>query len=504
MRQALTFDIHLYPPIMVFLTGFALNLKPAGTPFPLEPAQGTALILKKNLQQHTIRDGHTGGTMRRLNLLISFIITLFFILSAETLIAGTQLKDGLYAKFVTAKGDIICALEFEKTPLTVANFVGLAEGTKHLGGGAGKDGTKFYDDLIFHRVISDFMIQSGCPLGTGKGGPGYTFPDEIDRTLKHSGPGILSMANAGQGTNGSQFFITHVATPWLDGKHTVFGHVVEGQDVVNKIEEDDKIKSVEIIRVGAKAENFKSDQAAFDALLSSFGKQVGEKELAGQPPPTHPSCGSTYTGTGWVAEGGYIVTNHHVIEDYVEITVRFNSVGAEQYPARVVTSDPHNDLAILKLEKSPPQPPKGLPVSSKTPKIGAEVFTVGYPKSSVMGINPKVTNGIISALSGIQDDPRVIQTTVAIQSGNSGGPLMTMNGEVIGVTTSSLRTRLTEKGLDVPQGVNYAVKTPYVSALLTMAPQTTYPMFTGTSASLEELIPKIQDSIVQVIVKSSK
>ncbi len=193
--------------------------------------------------------------------------------------AETQLKDGLYAKFITAKGDIICVLEFEKTPLTVANFVGLAEGTKELGGGTGKQGTRFYDNLTFHRVIPDFMIQGGCPLGTGTGGPGYTFPDEIDPTLRHSGPGILSMANAGPGTNGSQFFITHIATPWLDGKHTVFGHVVEGQDVVNKIQGNDKLKSVEIIRVGAKASSFQTDQAAFDALLASMDKRASEKEL---------------------------------------------------------------------------------------------------------------------------------------------------------------------------------------------------------------------------------
>lgn len=208
-----------------------------------------------------------------------FTFTLFFILSGETLMAETQLKDGLYAKFNTAKGEIICALEFEKTPLTVANFVGLAEGTKNLGGGAGKDGARFYDDLIFHRVISDFMIQGGCPLGTGTGGPGYTFPDEIDPSLKHNGPGILSMANAGPSTNGSQFFITHVATPWLDGKHTVFGHVVAGQDVVNRIKGNDKLNSVEIIRVGAKAQAFKSDQAAFDALLAGLEKRARDKEL---------------------------------------------------------------------------------------------------------------------------------------------------------------------------------------------------------------------------------
>jgi cyclophilin family peptidyl-prolyl cis-trans isomerase len=217
--------------------------------------------------------------MPKISFLWLYTFTLLFILSGETLMAETQLKDGLYAKFITAKGDIICALEFEKTPLTVANFVGLAEGTKDLGGGTAKGGTRFYDDLTFHRVIPDFMVQGGCPLGTGTGGPGYTFPDEFDPTLKHSGPGILSMANAGPGTNGSQFFITHVATPWLDGKHTVFGHVVEGQDVVNKIKGNDKLKSVEIIRVGAKAEAFKSDQAAFDTLLTSMDKRAKDKEL---------------------------------------------------------------------------------------------------------------------------------------------------------------------------------------------------------------------------------
>ena len=193
--------------------------------------------------------------------------------------AKTKLKDGLYARFDTSKGDILCSLEFEKTPLTVANFVGLAEGTKDLGGGAKAKGDKFYDGLKFHRVIPDFMVQGGCPLGTGTGGPGYTFPDEIDPELKHSRPGILSMANSGPGTNGSQFFITHVPTPWLDGKHTVFGHVVSGQDVVNKIQGNDLINSIEIVRVGRAAENFESNQDAFDALLSSFTDRNQEKEL---------------------------------------------------------------------------------------------------------------------------------------------------------------------------------------------------------------------------------
>ncbi|MFV0438314.1 MAG: peptidylprolyl isomerase [Desulfopila sp.] len=194
--------------------------------------------------------------------------------------ANEKLPDGLYAEFDTSRGQIVCRLEFEKTPLTVTNFVGLAEGSKDLGGGAKMKGDKYYDGLTFHRVIDNIMIQGGCPLGTGTGGPGYTFPDEFDPSLKHSGPGILSMANAGPGTNGSQFFITHVATPWLDGKHTVFGHVVSGQEVVNSIKQGDTINHVKIIRVGKKAEAFKADQAAFDALLANFENSQLEKEKA--------------------------------------------------------------------------------------------------------------------------------------------------------------------------------------------------------------------------------
>ena len=164
------------------------------------------------------------------------------------------MQDGLYAKFTTSKGEILVNLEFEKTPGTVGNFVALAEG--NLENNAKPQGTKYYDGLKFHRVIPDFMIQGGCPQGTGTGNPGYKFDDEIHPELTHDGPGVLSMANAGPGTNGSQFFITHVETAWLDGKHTVFGKTIEGQDVVNKIAQGDSIETLEIIRVGAAAEAF--------------------------------------------------------------------------------------------------------------------------------------------------------------------------------------------------------------------------------------------------------
>ena len=180
-----------------------------------------------------------------------------------------NLNDGLYAVINTDKGDITLTLEFEKTPMTVMNFVGLAEGVLNKE----DEDTPFYDGLNFHRVIDNFMIQGGCPLGTGTGGPGYKFPDEFDSSLRHTGPGILSMANAGPGTNGSQFFITHVETPWLDDKHTVFGKVVEGMDVVNKIAQGDKINTIKIERVGEAAKSFNVSREKFTNMIENSQKE---------------------------------------------------------------------------------------------------------------------------------------------------------------------------------------------------------------------------------------
>jgi len=190
------------------------------------------------------------------------LILLFLVVSVTS---AQSLPDGVYAEIETTEGTIVIALEFEKTPLTVANFVGLAEGAIDFD--SRPAGRPFYDGLVFHRVIPDFMIQGGDPLDNGTGGPGYRFPDELNPDLKHSGPGTLSMANSGPNTNGSQFFITHKATPWLDGFHAVFGRVVKGQEVVNAISQGNRIEKVRIRRVGSKAASFKIDQEVFDRLV---------------------------------------------------------------------------------------------------------------------------------------------------------------------------------------------------------------------------------------------
>ena len=181
------------------------------------------------------------------------------------------MTEGIYAVIYTQKGTLTLQLHYEKTPGTVGNFVGLAEG--NLVNEVKQTGTPYYDGLNFHRVIPDFMVQGGCPQGSGVGGPGYQFDDEIDSSLRHNKAGILSMANAGPGTNGSQFFITHVPTPWLDGKHTVFGCVVEGQEIVDSIEQGDTIDKIEILRIGKDAQNWNA-VAAFNSFNQKTQKRI--------------------------------------------------------------------------------------------------------------------------------------------------------------------------------------------------------------------------------------
>ena len=200
-------------------------------------------------------------------------LTVEAIEKTDELLNPKSIEDkGMFAQIITNKGTINLVLEFQRTPLTVANFVGLAEGD--IENDEKEAGVAYYDGLKFHRVIQDFMIQGGCPEGTGSGDPGYKFADEFHADLKHSGPGVLSMANSGPTTNGSQFFITHKETPWLDGKHTVFGHVMDSVslDVVNAIEKGDEIVSVEIIRNGRLAKKFDAPKVFVESQAAAVLK----------------------------------------------------------------------------------------------------------------------------------------------------------------------------------------------------------------------------------------
>ena len=229
------------------------------------------------------------------------------------------MQDGLYAKFNTTKGEILVALEYKKTPGTVGNFVALAEG--NLENKVKPQGTPYYNGLKFHRVIPDFMIQGGCPQGSGSGNPGYQFDDEFHPDLKHDAPGILSMANAGPGTNGSQFFITHVETPWLDNNHTVFGKVTEGQNIVDAIAQGDSIESLEILRVGAEAEAYNAVEA-FRTFEGTREKRLAEAKAAAEAELDNLAAGFKKTdsglryqiiqeGSGVKAEKGKTVSVHY-------------------------------------------------------------------------------------------------------------------------------------------------------------------------------------------------
>ena len=210
------------------------------------------------------------------SLFLSFFALLFSSCNSDY----DKLPDGLYAELETSKGKILLQLEYEKTPVTVANFVSLAEG-KNTMVNEKFSGKPFYNGLKFHRVIADFMIQGGDPEGNGSGGPGYKFKDECLPELKMDKAGILAMANAGPGTNGSQFFITHKETNYLNGRHTVFGHVVTGQDVVNAIAQGDEIKKVTIIRKGAKAKKFDAPKVFKDHFeAENAAKKANEAKYA--------------------------------------------------------------------------------------------------------------------------------------------------------------------------------------------------------------------------------
>ena len=230
-----------------------------------------------------------------------------------------NMEDGIYANIKTNKGEITLKLEFEKTPLTTANFIALAEGKmknkrKELG-------TPYYDGIKFHRVIADFMIQGGCPDGNGMGDPGYKFADEFHQDLKHDKGGILSMANSGPGTNGSQFFITHKETPWLDGKHSVFGNVTEGMDVVNSIAQDDVMESVTISRIGSKAKSFdavkvfSSEQIRLEKEAEKKAKETAAANKKLMEGATITESGLAYImvkeGSGVQAENGKTVSVHY-------------------------------------------------------------------------------------------------------------------------------------------------------------------------------------------------
>lgn len=222
-------------------------------------------------------------TLRRgLRSALPVLSLVFLLLAALNAHAGggqeryPDLEDGIYAELQTGKGNIVIDLKYEQVPLTVTNFIGLAEGSIEHSEGDGP----FYDGLTFHRVEEDFVIQGGDPAGDGTGGPGYRIPTEINQSLRHDGAGVVAMANSGPNRNGSQFYITLQATPWLDGNYSIFGEVAQGQDVVAEIEKGDVIETVRIIRRGEEAQNFPVNQERFDELLAARRSEIEEQQAA--------------------------------------------------------------------------------------------------------------------------------------------------------------------------------------------------------------------------------
>lgn len=249
-------------------------------------------------------------------------------LAALPLVAGCSeqypdLKDGLYAELETTRGTVLVELKYDKAPLAVTNFIGLAEGTIASNK---PEGEPFYDGLTFHRVVEDFVVQTGDPEGDGTGGPGYRFPNEIDESLSHDAAGVVALANRGPNTNGSQFFITRGPAPWLDGQYTIFGEVVQGQDAVDAIEKGDTLEEVNIIRKGESARGFETDQAAFDRRLAQVeaDRKEAQRRTVGQqltyvkrnwPDATEAEEGLRYVvdreGTGPSPQKGDTVAVHY-------------------------------------------------------------------------------------------------------------------------------------------------------------------------------------------------
>jgi S1-C subfamily serine protease len=240
--------------------------------------------------------------------------------------------------------------------------------------------------------------------------------------------------------------------------------------------------------------------AASVAKTTDFGNRIREYSIVPVQKKEKPKSKINkqyYSGTGWVTSGGFIVTNAHVVDSYSSIQLTY--IDKSKGSAQVVAIDHANDLAILKGSRK--NQFRGIPISIDPPRIGAEVFTIGYPRPDVMGINLKLTDGLISAVSGLRDDPRFIQMTVPIQSGNSGGPLLNTKGEVIGVTTSVLRSKIIGKEVQVSQNVNYAIKSIYVKALLdTLQDVRSIKMLPRKQNSFEELFERIDQSVVLIDV----